>query len=185
MARVWWLVLGIMWLVVSCGPPPSPAPPVKNPPVEQKKEKNDQKEKTSPKPENSFKHLEYVFWRRGRVRWVVRADQAYRFRSRLEMTHPRIVSRERAGLHLEARRGVYFFSRRLFFFQGKVVLHTPNKGTLYTRTLYYRPEEEKLSGDQPLLLKDRGMVLHGVGFEYDLKTGKLRIFKQSRVEFHA
>ncbi len=187
MARIWGLMLGLVLWFAACGPPPSVSLPEekKTPPASRKSPATEPKSRPEPeKPRDTFKNLEYVLWREGRSRWALKAERAVHYRDRLEMEKPVVRSLEKPGLRLTAREGSYRFEEKLFCFRREVVLQTPDKGTLYTDLLYYRPAEKKLTGDRPLLLRDRGLVIRGVGFEYDLETGKLRIKGQSRVEFH-
>ena len=181
MARIWGLMLGLVLWLAACGPPPSASLPAekKSPPPAQKPSKPPPE-----KPKDSFKDLEYVFWRAGKSRWALKAEKAVHYRDRLEMEKPFVRSLEKSGLTLTAQKGSYRFKENLFCFRKRVVLQTPDKGTLYTDLLYYWPAQRRLTGDRPLILKDRGLVIRGVGFEYDLETGKLRIKKKSRVEFH-
>ncbi|MBX6423126.1 LPS export ABC transporter periplasmic protein LptC [Thermosulfurimonas sp. F29] len=181
MARIWILITLLVFLAGGCSPAPKAVVPTKKSPPSSGPSGPKKKPE---KPENSFKDLEYVFWRAGRPRWWLRAEEALRFRDRLEMKRPFVRSLERTGLELTALRGVYRFARRLFFFQGKVVLRTPDRGTLYTDRLYYWPEKKLLSGNRPLVLRNGGLVIRGKGFEYDLVSGKLRIKESTRVEFH-
>ncbi|QJA06934.1 LPS export ABC transporter periplasmic protein LptC [Thermosulfurimonas marina] len=177
MARVCWLLIGLILAGLSaCAPPPPPkAPP---PP------KVSPKEKKPPKPREDFQNLEYVFYEEGRPRWRIEAEKAVRTAGRIEMHHPRVISLQKKGLSVKARRGVYEEALGRLVFEREVVLATPDRGTLYTERLSYLPRRGLLKSRAPVLLKDRGLTIRGRGFEYRLEDGFLRIEKGSRVEFH-
>ena len=138
----------------------------------------------APKPQESFKNLEYVHYRGDQPLWRLEAQKAQRYSDRIEMEGLRVSSLEQKGFSLKAQRGIYRPQKEVFLFQKEVVLTTPSKGTLFTEILYYFPQQKVLKNRAPLLLKDRGLVIQGVGFEYHLPSGKMRIYKKSQVKFH-
>lgn len=177
MARILILLIGLLLSGVSCVKTSPSSPETKKPPVDHKPKE------PSPKPQNTFKELEYVYFRKGSPQWKVLAKEAYLYPDRIEMFSPRILSLGQKGLSIEARKGSYERSKQRFVFRKKVVLKTPNRGVLFTEVLYYFPQKNLLTSEAPVVLKDRGLIIKGKGFEYEVSKGKLRIKEKSRVEF--
>jgi len=179
MAPIRWLLMGLILLGLAACIPTSPAPKASSPPKTAPK-----KTKQPPKNQEDFQDLEYVFYENGQARWRLRAQEAERLPGRIVMRHPQVISLQKKGLAVRACRGVYEESLGRLIFEKKVVLSTPDRGTLYTERLYYLPRQGLLQSESPVVVKDRGLIIRGEGFEYRLEDGLLRIEKGSRVEFH-
>ncbi|OAQ19903.1 LPS export ABC transporter periplasmic protein LptC [Thermosulfurimonas dismutans] len=178
MARILVFLIVLLWGCVSCTQTPPPSPKTNKVPAAPKPKE------VPEKPRNTFKDLEYVYFRKGRPEWKVQAKEANRYPDRIEMTSPQIFSLQKEGLFIKARQGIYERQKDFFVFRKKVVLKTPEKGMLFTEVLYYFPRKHILTNQAPVVLKDRGLIIKGIGFEYQVSTGKLRVKQRSQVEFH-
>jgi len=178
MARILVLIILLLWSCVACAPPPPSSP-------EPKKLSPAPKPEKAPKePENTFEDLEYVYYQKDRPEWRVQAKKADRYPDRIEMTELQVFSLQKKGLSIKAHEGTYVRKKNFFLFRKNVVLKTPEKGELFTEVLYYFPRKHLLTNQAPVVLRDKGLIIKGIGFEYQISTGKLKVKQKSQVEFH-
>ncbi|HHI96623.1 MAG TPA: LPS export ABC transporter periplasmic protein LptC [Thermodesulfatator atlanticus] len=185
MFRTFCWALFLISLLVACHqekvvppkPPQEAAPPAKVEPPPQKPQEE---------PDTEFKKLHYVIYEKGKLKWNIRAQEAYIFKGkRIKMKDLKVCAHPDKGFCITAEEGDYDPKAGRFLFRGKVILDAGRRGKLFTSVLKYLPQKESLETEAAVVIKNEGFLIKGKGFRYDLKSGAMKVLKRTKVRVDA
>ncbi len=152
------------------GTKPQPAQP---------KPKQEEKEE----PNTEFKKLHYVIYEKGRLKWDIWAEKAEVYPGQVvHLEDLKVCSSPEKGFCITSREGTYEPQKGTFFFCGNVVLRSRKQGSLKTSYLSYLPQKDLLKTSAKVLIDKKGLIIRGEGFVYDLRSGVMKVLKQTEVK---